>query len=114
MRRLLILTLPFVLTTVACEGDEGDGGDDNGSILDLTGDSASGEALFASKGCAQASCHGTDGNSGATAPALSGVVSSRSDDEIIDAVLDGKGTMPPNNLSDQEMADVLAWLRETF
>lgn len=114
MRRLLILTLPLVLTAVACDEEEGDGGgDDNGSILDLTGDPAAGEAVFSAGACATSGCHGADGNSG-TAPALNSVVSSRTDDQLIDAVLDGKGTMPPNNLSDQEMADVLAWLRSAF
>lgn len=116
MRRLLILTLPLVLTSVACDSDDGDGdggGDDNGAILDLTGDAAAGQTVFTSGMCSTAACHGTDGNSG-QAPALNGVVSGRTDDQIIDSVLDGKGAMPPQDLTDQQMANVLAWLRQNF
>jgi len=101
-------------STLACDsgGDEG-GGDDNAAIKALDGDAARGQTVFSSNTCASSGCHGTDGNSG-TAPALRDVVGGLSDDQIIDAVLDGKGSMPPNDLTDQEMADVLAWLRESF
>lgn len=116
MRRLLLLTLPLVLTTAACDSEEGDGGggDDNGGILELTGDAAAGQTVFTSGMCSTAACHGSDGNSGSSAPPLSDVVSGRSDEQLIDSVLDGRGAMPPQDLSDQEMADVLAWLRESF
>lgn len=114
MRRLLLLTLPLLLTPVACDSGDGDGGgDDNGAILDLTGDAAAGETVFTAGMCATAACHGSDGVSG-QAPALDGVVGSRTDEQIIDSVLDGKGAMPPQDLSDQQMADVLAWLRQEF
>lgn len=115
MRRLLVLALPALLTTtLACDsGDDGGGGDDNGAILGLTGDAAAGQTVFTAGMCSSAACHGTDGNSG-SAPALSTVVSSRSDDQIINSVLDGKAGMPPQDLTDQEMADVLAWLRDSF
>ena len=63
--------------------------------------------------CSSSGCHGSDGNSG-SAPALRDTVSGLSDDQIIDAVLDGKEAMPPNDLEDQQMADVLAWLRQSF
>lgn len=117
MRRLLFLAIPaLLLPSLACDsGGDGDGGggDDNSAILDLTGDPAAGESVFNSTGCASTACHGPDGNSG-SAPALSSRVSSLSDDQIIDSVLDGKGGMPPQNLNDQQMADVLAWLNDTF
>lgn len=115
MRRLLVLALPLLLTsTLACDsGDDGGGGDDNAAIKALTGDAANGQAVFTAGACATSGCHGADGNSG-TAPALDSVVSSRTDDQLIDSVLDGKGSMPPNDLTDQEMADVLAWLRSSF
>ena len=111
MRRLLILTLP-VLLTIACDSEED--GDRNAGITSLMGDAAAGETLFTSKGCAVDSCHGADGDSGATAPRLSDVSSMRTDDQLIDSVLDGKGNMPAQDLGDQEMADVLAWIRDTF
>lgn len=116
MRRLLILTLPALLT-VACDsgGDDDGGGDRNSGILALSGDATAGETLFNDKGCSIDSCHGADGNSGTTAPALNGVVSTRSDSQLIDSVLDGTdGGMPAQNLTDQEMADVLAYLNANF
>lgn len=113
MRRLLILTLPAVLTTLACDSGEEEGGR-NDDIKALSADAASGEALFTSRGCSSDACHGADGNSGSSAPRLTDVVSMRTDDELIDAVLDGRGNMPPQSLEDQEMADVLAWVRDTF
>jgi cytochrome c551 len=115
MRRLFVSTLPVLLTLcLACDSDDDGGGSDNGAILDLTGDPAAGQTVFTSGMCSTSACHGADGNSGTTAPALSSVVSSRTDDQIIDSVLDGKGAMPAQDLTDQEMADVLAWLRDTF
>lgn len=116
MRRLLPLGLSLLLLpSLACDsgGGDGDGGGGNADILALTGDAAAGETVFTSTACSSAACHGADGMSG-SAPSLSGVVSARSDDQVIDAVLDGKGGMPPQNLTDQQMADVLAWLRDTF
>lgn len=113
MRRLLILTLPVVLTTFACDSG-GDEGDRNADIKALSGDAASGQALFASKGCNIDSCHGADGNSGTTAPRLADITPMRTDDQIIDSVLDGRESMPPQSLEDQEMADVLAWIRSNF
>jgi mono/diheme cytochrome c family protein len=117
MRRLLVLALPLLLVpSLACDSGGGggeEGGGDNGDILALTGDPARGESVFTSTMCSVAACHGADGNSG-SAPGLSTLVSSRSDDQLIDSVLDGKGGMPPQNLDDQQMADVLAWLRDSF
>lgn len=100
-------------TTLACDSGGDEGGDDNSAIKDLTGDPAAGQTVFTSGQCATAGCHGADGNSG-SAPALRDVVGSRTDDQIIDAVLDGKGAMPPQDLTDQQMADVLAWMRANF
>jgi len=111
MRRLLVLTLPLLLTA-ACDSEE-DGR--NAEILALDGNPAAGEMVFANNTCSTDACHGSDGNSGTgTAPALNTVVSGLSDDQIINAVLDGDGAMPPQDLEDQEMADVLAWLRTEF
>lgn len=113
MRHLLLLVLPALLTpSLACDSGGG-GGNGNADILALTGDPAAGEMVFNSKGCTSTACHGADGNSG-SAPALSGRVSGLSDDQIIDSVLDGKGAMPPQDVTDQQMADVLAWLNDTF
>ncbi|MEM9458924.1 MAG: c-type cytochrome [Myxococcota bacterium] len=114
MRRLLILTLPAMLTTFACDSDEGGGGDRNASIKALTGDVSAGETVFSGSGCNSTACHGADGDSGPSAPRLTDVVGMRTDDELINSVLDGRGNMPPQSLEDQQMADVLAWLRDSF
>ncbi|MEX1361678.1 MAG: cytochrome c [Nannocystaceae bacterium] len=115
MRSLLFLALPALLALSGCDSDSGDGGggDRNADIKALTGDAASGQTVFSSMTCASSGCHGADGNSG-SAPALRDSAPGLSDDQIIDSVLDGKGAMPPNDLEDQEMADVLAWVRSTF
>ena len=54
--------------------------------------------------CADAQCHGDDGCSG-PAPNFQGTISRYSD---------GTGEMPAQNLTDQELADVLAFLRDVF
>ena len=115
MRGLHFILTPFLLAPLACDSDSGDGGAGgrNGDILALTGDAAAGETVFNSNACSSESCHGADGNSG-SAPALMTVVSGLSDDAAIDSVLDGKGGMPPQALEDQQMADVLAWMRANF
>lgn len=114
MRSLLTFVLPAALLIPACDSDGGDdGGNRNDDIKALSGNAATGETVFTSMTCASSGCHGMDGNSG-SAPALRDVVSGLSDDQVINAVLDGEGSMPPNDLEDQEMADVLAWLRQQF
>lgn len=105
-----------------CDGDEedtgggGTGGEDRAAtILGLEGDAASGETLFASSGCNIMSCHGADGLSGAAMPPLSSSVAAASDEQIVTTFLEGKGTMPAHsNLSDQQLADLLAYVTETF
>lgn len=115
--RLTLLTLCAALLLPACNDGEDD--DDGGTIdparieaiLALPGDVTAGEAVFAR--CAAASCHGPDGNSGSGSP-LSDEVPDLSDEGLVDVVLGGEEAMPPQALTDQEMADVLAYLRETF
>lgn len=115
MRRLLLLTLPLILSPLACEsGGDDDGGGRNAAILALSGDSTAGQATFTAGSCSTESCHGSDGNSGPSAMPFSSLVSSLSDDDIVNSVLDGKGGMPAQDLEDQEMANVLEWLRTDF
>ena len=89
-------------------------GDRKANILMLDGTASAGMAVFSSETCATEACHGADGNSG-MAENLSERVPALSDDQIVDVLLEGSGTMPPQtHLSDQQLADVLAWLNETF
>ena len=85
----------------ACNGGAGSRADD---ILALTGDATSGETLFADN-CAV--CHAADG-SGGTGPNLSWESVSA---EVVNVILSGEEDMPSfSDLTDQEIADILAWL----
>lgn len=106
MRSMWMLPLAFALA--ACGGGSDDDGVD--AILALDGDPVAGEAVYAST-CA--ACHGADGEGG-SGPAMAGIVADESDADIVEVVLDGEGSMPPQDLTDQEVADVLAYLIETF
>ena len=97
-------------------GSGGTGGNDRASaILGLAGDAAAGQTLFMSSTCGTASCHGSDGMSGAATPALSMSVPNASDEQIVSTFLNGKGSMPTqSNLSDQQLADLLAYVTDAF
>jgi mono/diheme cytochrome c family protein len=74
------------------------------TILALTGDDIAGESLYADH-CAV--CHAADG-SGGSGPNLSNKVVGAG---VVNTVLNGAGEMPSfRTLSDQEVADLLAWL----
>ena len=117
---LLAFTLAF---TVAC-GDKDTGtdsgtGDDSGAgdsevdaILALTGDATAGATTF-SNVCA--GCHGADGASGYAANLVE-VAPTLDDAVIVGTIINGDSTggMPAQDLSDQEVADVLAYVRATF
>jgi|GEM_PF-1245817 len=97
-------------------GDGGSGGDDRAAtILGLTGDAAAGGQLFAGGSCATDACHGADGISGSAMPSLEMSVPDTDDATIVDSLLNGKGGMPSQaSLSDQQLADVLAYVSDTF
>ena len=113
---LLAFTLAF---TAAC-GDKDtatdSGGGDSGAsevdaILALTGDATAGATTF-SNTCA--ACHGADGASGYAANLVE-EIPSKDDAFIVNIIINGDGGgMPAQDLSDQEVADVLAHVRATF
>lgn len=121
MKRLLALT--FVMTLVpACDdgGDESGGEEGGGSranmILALSGTTAAGNTVFTAN-CGVASCHGADGNTPGTADTkrLDEEIPAMSDEDIVTVVIEGEGLMPPQSaLSDQQVADVLAYVKATF
>ena len=95
-------TLIFVsLFAVACGGKSGRVDDINA----LEGDSDNGAAVFASN-CA--GCHAADGTGG-SGPDITG---EDEQDEVTEIVLNGEGDMPSydGDLSDQEIADVVAYV----
>lgn len=75
-------------------------------ILSLTGDAANGETLYAAQ-CA--GCHGVDGSGTGAGPNITG---EEVEDEVVDIIVNGEESMPAfgDSLSDQEIADVLAYL----
>jgi mono/diheme cytochrome c family protein len=96
---------------MACDkgGDSAGGGD-------LVGDPVAGAKVFAAT-CAQVNCHGPDGSGSdpsSDADDLSKVVPGLSDSEIESRIENGFGLMAPVDLDEQEMADVIAYVRQEF
>ena len=100
-----------LLALAACDK----GGDSAGS--NLVGNPAAGATVFTAT-CAQVNCHGPDGTGSdpsSQADDLNKVVPALSDDEIALRVNDGFGLMAPvGGLSDQGVADVIAYVRQEF
>ncbi len=107
-----------------CDDSEGDGGGSGGSggddrasvILGLDGDAAAGAMVFTgASGCSNDACHGADGTSGMAMPSLDVSVPMADDAQIVTTFLEGRGSMPAfAQLSDQELADLLAYVSDTF
>ena len=88
------LSIPFLaLLTIACE-EEPDG-----------------EALFAAK-CA--ACHGADGTGATSGPDITGLVSTLSQSQMEDVILDGIGDMPPILVTEKEAAAIATWAQENL
>jgi mono/diheme cytochrome c family protein len=99
-------------------GTAGAGGslpDEVAAVLALQGDPANGQVIYASL-CGTSACHGANGNDGSVNAAdHPEVVPLRSDASIVSTMLYGLGSMPAQSqLSAQEMADELAYLRITY
>jgi len=106
--RTMMAMIPLML--IACGDKDGDSGGAAGAS-DLTGDATAGAALYASN-CA--GCHGADGT-GVSGPDLtSGLVSGMSDGSISDVIANGAGSMPAITSDDQEVADIVAYLRQEW
>ncbi len=61
-------------------------------------------------------CHNGNGQGTMRGPSLADKVSDGSDQEIIDVIKNGDGRMPAHKdrLSDEEVGQILAWLRTSF
>jgi len=109
MKTLFTTTL-LTLALVAC-GNKGDSGG-GGSFDYSSGDSASGASVYSTT-CS--GCHGAAGEgSPGYAPAMCEDVPGLDADGLATVILDGKGDMPAQGLTDQQTADVIAFLQETF
>ncbi len=88
---------------VACGGTSTD-------TAALTGDATAGADVFATS-CA--ACHGANGEGG-SGPAMTDEVPGKTDAEVQDIILNGDGSMAPVPLEDQDLADLIAYLRAEF
>ena len=91
--------MTFLLLAVAC-----------GNTTLPVGDPVNGEALFAAH-CA--SCHAADGTGG-SGQNLVNIVPSRTEQELTDTIQNGFGDMRATGLGDQDAADVVAWLIDSW
>ena len=82
-------------------------------ILGMTGVATAGGATFAER-CTP--CHGPGGEGSAVAPSLYERVPMRDDTTLLQVLINGRGQMPKwgGVFSDQELADLFAFLRATF
>ena len=112
MRRILIAA---ALLAFAPGCESGSDNPDVATIVALSGDATSGESLY---GTHCSSCHMADGtgNPGLNYPSLVEHAPHETDEEIVAIVLEGEEAMPAfrSQLSDQEVADVLAYIRATW
>lgn len=113
MRHLVVLAA--LVFTVACGKEEESGHEHEHSetehpALELTGDATAGATVYADT-CG--ACHGADGMGG-IGPSLVEHAPMHSDGELVTVIVNGSGTMEPVALADQEIADVLAYIRATF
>jgi len=72
------------------------------------GDALHGHALFDGQRCAQ--CHGVGGSGGGGAPALIGIAKTLKPEQIYDYIKNPRATMPNFHLSDNEIADLVAYV----
>src|SRR5690554_5569755 len=93
MKKLLTALLGLAFLLGAC------GGNDGGNVSD---DASNGERVF-QENCA--SCHG-DNLSGRSAPAIAGTDVA----DVLSAIEEGPGTMPPSLVSGQDAEDVADWV----
>ncbi len=92
------------LTVMECD-EQGIDTERFSAIVELEGEAAVGESLYASD-CA--GCHGADGRGG-SAPSIAG----EETDESIEASLEGPDDMPKfDHWTDQELADVAQFVSE--
>ncbi len=114
---LLAVLFGAVLVLGACGGgddtteepaDSGDTGteestDDGGAV-----DTAAGEEVYQAN-CAM--CHGAD-LSGGAGPGLESAGSNYSPEEIEDIIVNGKGSMPAQDVSGDDLDALVSWLSE--
>lgn len=76
---------------------------------EIVGDATAGADVYVA---ACSGCHGADGEGG-VGPAMAGAAD-MTDESLEDLILNGKDEMPAIDLSEQELADLMAYVRATF
>ncbi len=110
-RALLLLVAPLL---GACDDyvlPSSCGEERSAAVIRLEGAVEDGEAAFVGS-CAP--CHDLAGDEAKVGPALRPIVPEATDEELVTIMACGFVSMPPSNVDDQQAADVLAWLRDTF
>ncbi len=110
MRRAALVALVGVLSISAgCDSDDEE--TRSSKVLGLEGNRDAGEGIFTMGTCSADGCHSTAPSS----TDLTDVVPNLTSETIVDSLINGKGLMPTQGaLSDQQLADVLAYIEETF
>ncbi|WP_249871307.1 cytochrome c551 [Oceanobacillus saliphilus] len=111
---LVAILFGTVLTLAACGGATDDGGTDDTDTGTDTEESAGGGAVdtAAAEQVYQANCaacHGAD-LSGGAGPELAQVGSKYSADEIAEIITNGIGSMPPMNVTGEDLDELSNWL----
>lgn len=108
--------LAILFGTVLVLGGCGGGDDSSDDASEPAESSENGEAVETAAGedvyqnnCAM--CHGAD-LSGGGGPELTGVGSKFSAEELEDIIVNGTGSMPPQNVSGDDLDALVSWLLE--
>ena len=114
MRRLVWVSILFA--TTACDDDFvlpstdlNDG--EIAAIVGLTPDTANGSAIFGAN-CAQ--CHNEDGTAGGVGPSMIAWFTTATDADTLRIIYAGEGAMPAFDFPDQDAADLLGWMKDTY
>lgn len=87
-------------------------GEHTGWTGEGVGDPERGATIYAAS-CA--ACHGASGLGTASGPSLADEVAEEGDEELAETIREGEDGMPPfPNLSERDLADLIAWLRARF
>ncbi|HLR81471.1 MAG TPA: cytochrome c [Bacillota bacterium] len=108
---LMAILFGSALVLGACGGgDDGatDGGDAGGDDAGETTEASGAEDLY-KQNCA--SCHGED-LSGGAGPDLNNAGANNSADEIKDIIVNGQGSMPAQDLPEEDAQTLADWLAE--
>lgn len=104
----IVMAFALALGVAACDGTDGETETTRvEDILALTGDTTNGQAVFDAR-CVN--CHPADGSQG-IGTSLSEALPTNTDEESLDFIINGGDGMPAaGDLSDQDIADLLAYI----